>query len=248
MDCVSTIENLMLAFINQNRYLREGRLTMAHSIVEKIHLLQLSVAETLSSVTQKYGELRGWQFHEDFAIESEVSKAMAAHLRASGCTVSEEDLPLHVIGRGGKHIYSFDCALLSVDHAGTTTLFFGEVKHHLTSHDVKKAVSNMMKLHERLHTLQTDQIIYEGSPLYVAQLRFYKALIDASLINLPGGVKLFVGGTRVDQEAVKEAAKGMYPIVTGNGGRFAVIPAADVHVKTRDDDGEDDEVWFTKQI
>jgi hypothetical protein len=195
--------------------------TDAHSIVEKIHLLQLSAAETLSSVTQKYGELRGWQFHEDFAIESEVSKAMAAHLRASGCTVSEEGLPLHVVGHGGKHIYSFDCALMSVDPTGATTLFFGEVKHHLTSDDVKKAASNVMKLRERFRRLRDDEIIYEGSPLYVAQLRFYKALIDASLLALPDGVKLFVGGTRVDQEAVKEADKSMYPILTGSGGRFA---------------------------
>ena len=46
--------------INQSRYLREGRLTMAstdaHSNVEKIYLLQLSAAETL---TQKYGVAAG---------------------------------------------------------------------------------------------------------------------------------------------------------------------------------------------
>lgn len=212
--------------------------TDAHSIIEKIQLLQLSAATTL---TEKYEKLRGWQNHEDFAIEDEVSHALAEHLRSSGCTVSDDDVPLHVLGVNGKHIYSFDCALMSVDLAGVSTLFLGEVKHYLTSSDITTAASKVKRLCERFRKLRDNKMPYEGPPLYIAQLHFYKALIDESRLVLTDGVKLFVGGTRINEDAVKLAAKCSYPIVAVNGGRFGVTAPCDVQ-ELAHEEKDDEEV------
>ena len=209
--------------------------TAEHALVEDIGLLQLAAATSLELV-DKFKNVRGWQENEDFEIEEEINTALAQHLRSRGCDVSDcrSLFPKEILGSNGMPLYCFDGMLLSVDAAGVTTLYIGEVKHHLTAIDVRTAAGKVQRLQQRLRKLLDGTMPAEGKLMYLAQLQLFKSLLDTTKLQ-PQSVQLFVGGTRFDEEVVLAAAAAHYVIVAPSGGRYSVVDASEMPVEVEEE-------------
>ena len=195
----------------------------------------VELATSLVELVDKFKNVRGWQVHEDFAIEEEVNTALAQHLHSQGCAVSNSNgFPKAIMGSNGMTLYSFDGMLLSVDAAGVSTLYVGEVKHHLTGSDVLKAAGKRQRLQQRLRKLQDGTMPSEGEPLYLAQLQLFKTLLDATKLQ-PQSVQLFVGGTCIDEDAVLAAAAAHYIMVAPRGGRYSVMDTSKMAVEAEEE-------------